>query len=488
MKKWKTLANPGDPTIWADVSNMWPTGRGSYETADVYASDTSITATSEKDAMVSAWVFNALSATRVYYFGKYLWELDTTLATATDRTGALGADAVANGGHACQYGDITIATRGTGATLISSSGGNFAALAGSPTAKFVCVQSNCLLAFNTSASADMFHASDVGDYTNWTTGEAVSRRLIEHNGPITGVAPWGSDVIVFKEDAVFKLSYVGGQVKWRSEIVWKGIGMPNSAGGGSPVCATSRGLFFPGGASYSTGRQAYYLFDGVSAPRQVNIEVDVGYGVGIPVYDPRLDMVQVTTQYSASGDYGTFIYYYSLNDDAWGKHAELGEGVVFEPLFPIRGDGGAASGITTGGGTPARPLLRGRTTATNQFYKRVASSPSAAAGSSFVQTHKMGVSGPLFAETNGRFGPAAPVLRRRENYSSGSPALALTVDTYTELHDTTAAATASVTESTLRDRFDFTKDAPFCQLKLTATDTDIEIDDISVKIAQAGRV
>jgi len=494
MKKWKTLANPADASAWADVSNMWPTGRGSYETADVYASsDTAITATNEDSPGVCAWSFRGLTATRTYFVGKYIWELDTTLATATDRTGALGASAVTSG-HACQYGDITIMARGTGGTLISSSGGNFAALAGSPSAKYVVVQSNCVVAFNTSANSDAWAASDVGDYTNWTTGEAASGRILSNNGPITGACAFGNDIIVFKTDSIFRMTYVGGVIKWQIQRIWEGNGLQENqiGGGGSYCCATPRGVFFAGNYSYSTGRIPYFLFDGTSPPRQVNVETDIqstGVNAGYPVYDSRLNMVTVCAQQSASLNYGTFIYYYSLDDDAWGRAGELGSATTFNPLLVIRGDDAAIAALT-GGSTPARPLLRGIIAGTNSIYKRVASAPTAAAGSCYVQTHKMSlpVPGEVFAANQARFGPAAPVLRRRSNYSSGSPALALTVDTYQELHDTTAAATASVTESTLRDRFDFVKSDTFCQLKLTATDTDIEIDDISVKIAPAGRV
>ena len=497
MKKWKTLANPADASAWADVSNMWPTGRGSYEVADCYpASATSITATNEDVVMISAWAFNTLSGARAYYFGEYLWEL-TDFSTAVDRTGALGANAISNtngGGHACQYGDVTIVTRGTTGSLIYSTGGNFAALAGSPSAKIVCVQSNCVVAFNTSANSDAWAASDVGDYTNWTTGEAASGRILENNGPITAAVPFGNDILVFKKDSIFRMTYVGGVIKWQIQKVWSGIGCAQGGGGGyCPAVATSRGVFFCGGTNYSTSRYLYYIFDGTSPPYCVNTETEIEFGVGIPVYNQKMDMVNLYVGKFVTGTtYYCYPYYYSVADDAWGRAALI---AVNNGLgWPLRGEQEACAQFA-GGDYGVRPLFNGSVFAgVGAFYKRIPVPPGsrtdAGSTSAYIQTHKMSLTAPgeVFAANQARFGPAAPVLRRRDPYSSGSPSLALTVDTYQELHDTTAAATASVTESTLRDRFDFVKSDTFCQLKMTATDTDIEIDDISVKIAPAGRV
>jgi len=488
VKKWKTLANPVDPSHWADVSNMWPTGRGSYETADVYGSAQSITAASEAGDGVSAWCFPIIGGSRAYYFGDYLWQFDGS--TATDRTGALGAGAIgATGGHACQYGSVTIVSRGTGAGLIYSTGGNFASLAGSPSYKFVVVQSNCVLAFCDGTYGDSWAASDVGDYTNWSTGEAASGRITEATGPITGVVAYGNDVFVLKESAIFRMTYVGGTVKWQIQKVWSGVGCyPVTHAGGSACVATTAGIFFCGGyhEAYATGggNVRYYLFDGASPPHCVNPETKIGNGYGIPVFCPRSEMVSVYVKDTTTGK--NYLYYYSIRDDAWGSASNpILDVPTDNSALPFRGSGWDA--LFGAAETPALPFAYGGGAAAGVFYVVESSAPTAAAGSCYVQTHKIPGGGDLFAEGQATFGPAVPVLRRRSTYSSGSPALALTVDTYAEAHDSTAAATASVTESTIRDRFDFSKSDSFVQLKLTATDTDIEIDDISCRVIPAGR-
>lgn len=257
VRKWKTLAAPDDPEVWADVSGMWPTRLGTYEVADFYDSGTAKTATGEAygaGAGVTAWAFKTLSGTRSYVVADKIWEYSG--GSLTDRTNGL----TVGDGMMCQYGNITIYARGTSNSLASSSGGNFSALAGSPSAKIVCVQSNAVVAFNTSVSADGWAASDVGDYTNWTTGESASGRILENSGPVTAAVPYGNDIIVFKKDSIFRMTYVGGVVKWTIQKIWHGVGVPEVSTHAS--CAVSCGdvVFFLG--SYdasSTALPAYYV-------------------------------------------------------------------------------------------------------------------------------------------------------------------------------------------------------------------------------------
>src|SRR6185369_15423878 len=181
MRKWKTQAAPDDPNVWSAVSCMWPTRYGTYETSDFYDAGTDKTATGETagiGAGNAAWCFNTLSGQCCYIFGAAkIWQYAS--GSLTDRTAALGATW---GKSATQYGNITLAVHGSG--LIASSGGNFALVAGSPIAQIVVTQSNAVVAFNTSVSTDGWAASDVGDYTNWTTNEAASGRILDGNGPI----------------------------------------------------------------------------------------------------------------------------------------------------------------------------------------------------------------------------------------------------------------------------------------------------------------
>lgn len=471
MRKWQDLAAPDDPNSWADVSNMWGTGRGTYETSDVYGSSANITATGEADAS-ACWAFNGLSAVRAYYIGTSIWQLSLSALTATDRTGGIS---IGTGNMMCQYGDITILTRGTSLSLASSSGGNFSALADSPSAKYVVVQSNCVLAFNTSVSADGWAASDVGDYTNWSTGEAASGRILENNGPITAAVAYGNDVYVFKADSIFRMSYVGGVVKWQIQKVVQGIGCYDGMSvklGSNNAVATNQGIFFCGQNRIPSPSNQYgwFLYDGASQPILLNPLTTVN--AGVPTYDPVWNRAAVW----ASTTNTVSIRSFSFDDGMWGNHSSItfNSGI---PL-PLRGDQSAA--VTSGaiGQSSLRPLF---STNGSGIEYRVPVAPTAAAGSSYLQTTKMGSSA---GKTT--FKRLTPQLRRRTNYSSGTPVAALGVEMFRERHDTTTASTQSVTESNQRKRFDFLAADNFGRFKVTFTDMDVEVDDFAIDAKSAG--
>jgi hypothetical protein len=94
---------------------------------------------------------------------------------------------------------------GASTATVKSTGGNFSALAGAPQAEIVLPVANALLYLNTNTSTDGWAASDVGDYTNYATGEAASGRLIQTPGPITAGVSFGNYAIVFKGDAIYRL-------------------------------------------------------------------------------------------------------------------------------------------------------------------------------------------------------------------------------------------------------------------------------------------
>lgn len=475
MRKWQDLAAKGDPNTWSDVSGMWPTGRGTYEVSDYNGSPGSnITATGET-SVTSAWCFNTLSGQRAYLFGAAkVWEL-TSATAITDRTGALASFPTL----ACQYGNITIGARGTGASLVSSSGGDFSALAGSPSATYLVVQSNAVVAFNTSVSSDGWAASDVGDYTNWTTGEAASGRILEGNGAITAAVAYGNDIIVFKSDAIFRMTYVGGVVKWQIQKLVHGVGSTVTTGsGGMGAVATSRGVVFQGPSlnpSSSTAGYMWYLFDGSSAPVRINPLTTIRGG--IPVYDPFNQMVCVYCYRFDGSSAQTRIYTYSLADDAWGYVGEYagGSGTLLN-YVPVRGDKGAQSFFGSSAATsPLRYMYRG---GTNIVVPRTISLPTDASTSGSLVSHRYGVYGQTTT-----FKRMTPILRRRTSVST--PVCSGTYTPYTELHGS-AGSTAALTESATRNRFDLLKSDAFATFTLSFSGLDAEVEDIKVDAVSAG--
>jgi hypothetical protein len=480
LRKWKTRAAPDDPNVWSDVSGMWPTTQGTYEVADIYGSPSTLTATGEVatggGSGVSAWAFKVLSGQRAYVVGTKIWEYSG--GTLTDRTGGI---TLTSTNHMAQYGNITILARGTTQSLASSSGGNFAALAGSPSAKFTVVQSNAVVAFNTSTSSDGWAASDVGDYTNWSTGEAASGRILDNNGPVTAAVPFGGDIIVFKADSIFRMTYVGGVVKWSVQKVWSGTGCYGSSPTGEVLAEPcgDRIIFVAAPASnalFTPDKPQFYSFDGSSAPRLIN--PDHGFDTLAPVimYDPTQRRAQFVDYNGAN----VVPYYYSLDFDAWGRGVDLfGTVGTVQPL-PLRGDYSAANAFM---GTPFQTTARLIFySATDSFKLLAPNSPGGStASSAYVQTSKIGR-----VDQKTTFQRVTPLLRRRTNNSGGSPACALSASFFRELHDTSAASTQSVTESSTRKRFDFLASDNFGRFKITFTDMDAEIDDVLVMSRSAG--
>lgn len=480
------LAAPDDPGAWYAVGNMWPTKRGTYETAYVGGSGIDYTASG---ATTVKYAFGAktLSGLREYVIDGKIWEFSGSALTDRTNSVSIGSQPMMT-----QYGNITICVMGASTATVSSSGGNFSALAGAPQGEIVCVQSNAVLIFNTNTSADGWAASDVGDYTNWSTGEAASGRIIATPGPVTAAVPYGNDVIVFKPDAIYRMTYVGGTVKWQIQLVWKGLGV--AAGSTSQAwkyqaVSTSKGAVFLDAIGNSTGYAQVYLFDGASPPVHLNPFNRFGTNTGqyhALTYSANNEMVCLapTLGCSATGTNELSLavdaryFYYSLISGMWGA----GNGSAGE----VDSSGvGSGNGIVFGGFAAdssyiyPKPIYWGyQGTAGN--LKRVGSGtyPS----SCYLQTSKVGSN-----EFKTTFDRLIPQLRRRTDLGTDSASLEMTL--FREREDTSAQTTRTISESSTRKRFDLNGGAcsdNFARFKVTWTALDVEVDDFTVKSRPAG--
>jgi hypothetical protein len=468
MRKWQNLAPPNDPGSWYDVDGVWPTPIGSYESVD-FLTGTAITATGQAAGQGTLYAFcaNTLSGTIEYVLTDKAWQY--AAGALTDRTGGVTFGAYP---MMAQYGSVTICVNGNSLTTLKATGANFSALAGAPQAEIVVIQSNVVLAFNTNTSADGWAASDVGDYTNWTTGESASGRIIQGSGPIRGAVAFGNDVLVFKQDAIFRMRYVGGVVKWAVEMIWNGVGV-----GVAPLddklakyacCAGQSGVLFAGYYEVLTGHISSYIyyFDGVSAPVRVNKFTKIIAGrMG---YNPQQD-----TFFIADADVNGPIYFYCPTSDAWGK----------------------ASTAFTGINSTQKPVLgafsaRGEKSTMPVYYKATAADQITryahgatvgdVSGSCYLQTSMLGK-----PDAKTLFDMLTPILRRRRDLGTDSATLVVT--TYRELTDTSAQVTsASIAESTLRKRFDFAYTDNFARFKVTFAALDVEVDDFLVRQKPVG--
>lgn len=472
MRKWQDLAAPDDPGSWYAVSNMVPTKKGTYKSSDISVGVEIGTTTASP--VIYAYAGKTLTSTREYVIDSTkIWEY-TAGPALTDRTGGVTLGAIGKPMMA-QYGNITICVMGNAIATVSSSGGNFAALAGAPQGEIICVQSNAVLIFNTNTSADGWAASDVGDYTNWTTGEAASGRIIATPGPITAAVPFGNDVFVFKEDAIYRMTYVGGVVKWQIQLVWRGVGIIAAGGNtaGKYQCAsTGRGVVFNVQGSSTT--PVPYLYDGVSPPVCLADFTTVSVTAPVFLFDQVSEILVVAA--AAGNNY----HYYNMKSDAWGK----GGGSTSEDDDTASNPAcnGVVQGYFQASNTYSPKPLYYRYGSANGKTRRCATFSALTGFTCYLQTSKIGSS-----EAKTTFDRLTPQLRSRADLGTDSVSLEMTL--FREREDTTAQTTRTISEASDRKRFNLQGGVcsdNFARFKVTWTDLSVEVDDFTLKSRPAG--
>lgn len=465
MRRWQNLAAPDDPGSWYDVDGFWPTKRGTYERVH-FTSGTTATATGA-GTVLYAFAANTVSSS-------VQWVVDSAKiwlysgGTYADKTNGV---TIGTYPYMCQYGNVTICAMGTAnPTVGSTSGGNFAAIAGVPNCEMVAACSNAVGYFNTAAGANRVVISDVGDYTNVTTGEAFTLDLNQTPGPITAVVAFGDSFIVFKDTSITRMRYVGGAVKWATEVLHRKIGCGYAGSGFTypeikyGAASSQDGVLFMMGSPTDSLYVKYFWMDSSGYPVHVNPLTSVGPGAAVVGtafigYATGLDLFWVY------GYNQNRVHFFEPSNGAWGRSTAPNTAAGF--ARPQMGDG--YFGIPTA------------------FYKSSANnitchvySGSPIAGTCYLQTSMEGK-----ANRKTKFLCCIPLLRRRTDLGTDSAALSLT--RYRELHDTSAANTDSITESTFRKRFNMAVTDNFARFKVTFTDLDVEADDFLIETVDAGR-
>lgn len=348
-----------DPGSYITVQHMVPNKAGNYESppdAGAWGSGNTVTGTViNADAFQktdgSARLF-ACTATKIY---------EVTSSAATDRSAGGGSYTTGTYWSGAQYGDVTIYTNRADDVQASSSGA-FADLTGSPPkARYICTQSLAvvLAAYNDGVNTyeDGVWFSDIGDHTVWTPGanQAANLRLLQTPGPITALCAFKGDVLAWKANSFYRLSYVGGQVIWQAQLVSDNVG----ASGPGAICVCGDIVVF-------VGKTGWHVYDG-SVARPIAPERDL-------LRVPTNVLAGQVTQYSVGGPY-TEVY----KDGQTFYHARSGlayfapnwsassndESIICVQVTP--GDGFAAFGqfktAVAGTLTTMRCLVRGTSAA-----------------------------------------------------------------------------------------------------------------------------
>lgn len=316
--------DPTTPEIYTDMTRMLPTPWGTYRTCPTIVATGSGTGSNVPNG---SEVFLKVDGTQRWVVGA-----GNTIYDSTDD----GANFTSRGGAAyttsglwtfAQFGDQTIAANINVATQVSTTG-NFGDLGGSPPkAACICVQSNAVILANINggtAYTDGWHASDVADSTNWSTGESASGRLIQTPGPIRALTAFSGRVYAFKDNSFYEGIYVGGVVKWSWRLVNSAIG----ACGPYAVATDGNVLFFYGNAGA-------YTFDGTNLQK-----VDAGVDRTLAAAVPPAVAVHVIYSYKERcfliGSTPASFFAYCVDSGLWGKGGDSISTAGTIPSFFVR--------------------------------------------------------------------------------------------------------------------------------------------------------
>lgn len=177
----------------------------------------------------------------------------------------LGLDDVSKSGgyttadrfYFAQFGQKLIAANGNAKLQVWDLGGStaFADLASAaPTAKFVTVVRDFVVAANTSSATSTVYWSDINDETDWTpsnTSQSDSQ-FIPDGGDIRGITG-GEFGVVLLEKAIVRMSYVGSPLFFQFDTIAKNVG-----------CYESNSVVQHGNLTFFLSDDGFYMTDGQS--------------------------------------------------------------------------------------------------------------------------------------------------------------------------------------------------------------------------------
>jgi len=240
---------PGVAGSVTDAKNCYPVSNGyapfpsEADYSDAAAQDLLITFAGKYAGATNLF---AAGATQIYKFDSTDASLDAL--TTTGYTAVEGWDVtqfgakmiLANGQNKLQAYEIGISTYF----------GDLAAAA--PTAKFVTVVRDFVVAANDGTDTSKVYWSDINDETDWTPGAASQSdtQIIPDGGDITGLAG-GEYGLVFLERAIYRMSYTGSPFFFQFDAISRSLG-----------CISNGSIAQYGGLTYFLADDGFYACDG----------------------------------------------------------------------------------------------------------------------------------------------------------------------------------------------------------------------------------
>jgi len=188
----------------------------------------------------------AAGATQIYKFDSSDASLDAL--TTTGYTAVEGWDVtqfgskmiLANGQDKLQSYELGVSTYVT----------DLAAAA--PTAKYVTVVRDFVVAANDGSDANKVYWSDINDETDWTPSAASQSdsQILPDGGDITGLAG-GEYGLIFLERAIYRMSYTGSPLFFQFDAISRSLG-----------CISNGSIAQYGGLTYFLADDGFYACDG----------------------------------------------------------------------------------------------------------------------------------------------------------------------------------------------------------------------------------
>jgi len=187
----------------------------------------------------------AASATSIYKFDSSDASLDAVKTSyssveAWDVTQFGSKLIMANGSNVLQTWDLG------GSTTVSDLS------ASAPTAKYVTVVRDFVVAANVGGEESRVYWSDINDETDWTpsTASQSDSQLIPDGGDVTGIAG-GEYGLIFLERAVYRMSYSGSPYFFQFDAISRTLG-----------CISNGSIAQFGGLTYFLSDDGFYVCDG----------------------------------------------------------------------------------------------------------------------------------------------------------------------------------------------------------------------------------
>ena len=187
----------------------------------------------------------AASATSIYKFDSSDASLDAVKTSyssveAWDVTQFGSKLIMANGSNVLQTWDLG------GSTTVSDLS------ASAPTAKYVTVVRDFVVAANVGGEENKVYWSDINDEADWTpsTASQSDSQLIPDGGDVTGIAG-GEYGLIFLERAVYRMSYSGSPYFFQFDAISRTLG-----------CISNGSIAQFGGLTYFLSDDGFYVCDG----------------------------------------------------------------------------------------------------------------------------------------------------------------------------------------------------------------------------------